>query len=118
MTKTPLSEVNMKFQTISAYRIKSKALQTGNVFKLNGFVFNVYASSESSSVTQYYFVDSEWDSNKTDKIVPLAYLQVSKSSSVVKFAVFQPENWKLKEDSNELKNRLSRYISDLTITVP
>jgi hypothetical protein len=102
----------MKLQTISAYRIKSKAVQTSNVFKLNGFVFNVYASLESGSVTQYYFVDSEWDSNKTEKIVPLAYLQVSKSSGLVKFAALQPENWKLKEDSNELKRRLSKYISD------
>lgn len=107
----------MKFQTISTYRLKSKAVRMHNVFKSNGFVFNVYASSESSLVTQYYFVDSKSDSISSGKVVPLAHLQVSRSSGSVKFAALQPENWQLKEDSSELRSRIAKCIANLSMAV-
>lgn len=96
-------EVAMKLKTLSAYRLKSKAIATNKKFTTpSGVSFSVLVSKDSNSVAQYYVVESHWDNNKS-KVVPLAHLQVNRASGKIKYETFQPENWNLSIATSDLK---------------
>lgn len=105
----------MRVQTLSSYRLKSKAVSINKTFIAdNGIAFSIFVSKGTGSVSQYYIIESKWENAPSPKVIPLAHLQVSKISGNIKFAAFQPENWNLKTDSFEFVRVLSRFIPEIS----
>lgn len=103
----------MRLQTLSSYRLKTKAVATEKTFTApSGVRFSIFVSNESKVISQYYVVESHWESKS--KVIPLAHLQVSKTSGSVKIAALQPENWGVKLDRNELLNRIVSCLPETT----
>lgn len=95
----------MIFKTLSPYRLKTKALSINETFQAsNGLSFSVLISTESSRISQFYVLESNWDKNNTTtkKIIPLAHIQVSNTTGSLNVISFQPENWNISNDCREL----------------
>ncbi|KHT61599.1 hypothetical protein RJ45_22060 [Photobacterium gaetbulicola] len=104
----------MKLQTLSMYRLKAKAIETRESFTVrNGVDFSILVSTSSSLLNQYYVVESQSLDGTSGKVIPLAHVQVSKVTGVMKFVAFQPENWGISADSDDLVKIISHSISKL-----
>ena len=104
----------MKLQTLSMYRLKAKAIETRESFTVrNGVDFSIHVSTSSSLLNQYYVVESQSLDGTSGKVIPLAHVQVSKATGVIKFVAFQPENWGISADSDDLVKIISHSISKL-----
>ena len=104
----------MSLQTLSAYRLTAKAIATNKTFTTsNGVSFSIFASTDSNSLAQYYIVESHWQETAHSKIIPLAQIQLSKTTGKIKIATFQPENWNLKISTEEFMQYINECAPDL-----
>lgn len=104
----------MRLQTLSAYRLTSKAITTNRTFTTsNGVSFSIFVSKDSDSLVQYYIVESHWQETAHSKIIPLAQIQLSKTTGKMKVTTFQPENWNLKISTEEFMQYINECAPDL-----
>ncbi|NRA82122.1 MAG: hypothetical protein HRU18_28345 [Pseudoalteromonas sp.] len=103
----------MSSHLLSRYRLRSKSKRLDSDFVAsNGCSFDVYFSVENTKITQFYFVDKNWDDAKCKsiKIKPLAHVLVDNKTGKLKFDAIQPNIFSIDMGVKELKAKISSFI--------
>ncbi len=102
----------MELQTLSHYRLSEKSTPINALFTtFNGVKFAVLKSTYSAKIAHFYFVDPNWkENNHNNRIVPLAYVQISQKTGAIAFKILQPQKWCTAPHFSQLKDQLKHFI--------
>lgn len=103
----------MNIQSLSSYRLKSKAQKVADSVEVGHERFDVLVSSESSLFMQCFVMHSTWLQELREKQTarPLAHIQICKSTGKSKMVLWQPSAFGL-IDSQSIKLKVVNLISD------
>lgn len=103
----------MSIQSLSSYRLKSKAQKVADSVEVDHERFDVLVSSESNLYMQCFVMHSTWLEEIKEKQTarPLAHIQICKSTGKSKMVLWQPSAFGL-IDSQSIKLKVVNLISD------